>query len=99
MNQVAFRCQSFLRVHRESLCANAYVCGAVYVCVRHCADIPTTRRAVPQIVEKDTFSVNVDFTSKMTKLKIAQGVAKESPPERAVTQDRVDETPPHPQPQ
>eukprot|EP00038_Savillea_parva_P001555 m.105031 g.105031 ORF g.105031 m.105031 type:complete len:745 (+) comp10544_c0_seq6:258-2492(+) len=58
---------------------------------KHRVLIKTTEPDTAEIVEKDTFSVNVDFTSKMTKLKIAQGVAKESPPERAVTQDRVDE--------
>lgn len=35
--------------------------------------------------------MNNSFTSKMTKIKIVQGVVKETAPERQVTQDRMDE--------
>jgi len=44
-----------------------------------------------EISDSDTFEINNDFSAKMTKIKIAQGVAKESAPERKITQQRVDE--------
>jgi cullin 3 len=44
------------------------------------------------VASADTFEVNLEFTAKMTKIKIASvGVVKENVPERQVTQDRVDE--------
>eukprot|EP00037_Helgoeca_nana_P013850 m.127877 g.127877 ORF g.127877 m.127877 type:complete len:741 (-) comp22263_c0_seq1:976-3198(-) len=45
-----------------------------------------------EVASADTFEVNLEFTAKMTKIKIASvGVVKENVPERQVTQDRVDE--------
>eukprot|EP00035_Acanthoeca_spectabilis_P011079 m.195079 g.195079 ORF g.195079 m.195079 type:complete len:737 (-) comp15223_c0_seq2:854-3064(-) len=44
-----------------------------------------------ELTKATTFEMNNSFTSKMTKIKIVQGVVKETAPERQVTQDRMDE--------